>query len=588
MREYNGEDTRADFKRAGWFQRMLNSLWPSLRGCIERDILRAIIEPSLSSAVPGLRFADTYLGDVPPVLHGARCVPVSGEAGGLPQEVHLIFDVEFNPDGFNLSLALGPLRAAVSGISFRGNLCIVLVGLISRVPVVRGLKVYFPNIPSLSFSFAGVARALPVPPEKLKGYILDAIASRLVLPNKVVMNLDAFMLKYSESDFYEFHTLNNMFPCGHLRLQLTALEGPLLQTMKERVYLTVCVGCQKKSTALALPQQLASVVKDQDFVFVLYSLIDQDVSIELYREDTERVFLACDQLAMRTNVSACEVAQELAQTNMARFALSPLGSTAAGLLLTLAGEFTTLEPTVPQRWDQAKVQLFLNVDAVVGLGKESDGKRFSVRAYLTGGRALPPVSTQTCTAGVGTVAAARALHATMERIRCAEAKERIRLLHQRGAQLTPEEVSWLLPGNVTPIEAERLMREVENEGQANPNIHVRRSIEVLFEETLELEVFDPLKQGLKVEVWDEDAREISGMVEWSSLSWLADCPGLQDDLNDYPLKPPKATKAPSGPTPMIHLQRSMLTTDYLARPADGLNRMLAGIQDGNVPLQMRT
>lgn len=605
--------TANNFERVEWFQAMLNALWPSLRSCIEQDILRRVIEPILAGAVRGLHFGDTHLGDVPPQLHGVRCV-AKGPEKAAPTEIHLIFDVGFHPGGFNISLALGPLRAAVSGLAVRGRLCVCLVGLVSRMPVVRGIKVYFTNVPSLSFAFSGLAKALPVPPEKLKEFILEAIAAKLVLPHAVNINLDGLMEKFQEPNFLEFHELNSLPPCGQLSMSVFTLEGPLLENMKnEKVYLRFRAGCLQQTTEPAFPAVVSdSARRGQDFRFVLESMVDQDLCVEVYRQDRDNVFLVCDELVCQARVPVCEVARELTLHHRARLALAPSSRQAPLAWVTLAGEFRALQPVAPLNWARAEALLMVTIDAVVGLGQQYDGRTFTVRAYLPGGPVSPPVSTAPKQAGLGRVAEARALHATMEELRCAEAKERIRLLHQRGAQLTPEEVSWLLPGVVLPSEAERLMKEVQREALEDPSVQVRRSIELLVEEQLRLEVFDPQRQGLKVELWDEALGEMAGVVEWSSLSFLAtSCPGLQDELHDYPLEPPVGSAgfrfrvgpnnggkggsggAPSGgkdgrissqACPRIHLKRSLLVFDQPGQTDVGLHRMRSGSTDVFTPL----
>merc|ERR1711974_367010 len=119
-----------------------------------------------------------------------------------------------------------------------------------------------------------------------------------------------------------------------------------------------------------------------------------------------------------------------------------------------------------------------------------DGKKCSVRALLLSEGQVPMELGRTgvCTAARAKVAEARVLHTALEEFRWDEAKSRIRLLIQRGAKLTPEEMAFVLSGIVTKDQAAKLMREVESEGEGNDDPTV--AVEVLFEEQLRALVGD--------------------------------------------------------------------------------------------------
>jgi len=194
------------FESVEWFQAMLDALWPAIRGAIERDLMVGIIEPALGSKIPGLHFGDTFLGHGPPQLHGAKAV-----VGGYSdqKEVQMVLDLGFHPrSSFNVALALGPFRVALSELSLRGRLCVRFMNLVPRVPVVSGVKVFFANAPHISFSFGGLAKALPFTPQSVKEYVVDAISKAFVLPNSVNIHLDAFAAAFDEPDFLQYHLLH--------------------------------------------------------------------------------------------------------------------------------------------------------------------------------------------------------------------------------------------------------------------------------------------------------------------------------------------------------------------------------------------
>jgi len=554
-----------DAQQASWehvkcVQDMLNALWPAMKGFLERNVLRETLEPELAKA--GVRFHRVYLGDTPPQLYGVKTVVCHGKDGDLAQEVQIVVDLGFHPgSSMDISLALGPLRASVSDLSVQGRLCVCLVGLVPRKPVVSGIKLFFENPPEMSFSLSGIAAALPITPQKIQEYIKDAICASMVLPKSVDIHVDSFMRAFAEPDFLDYHDLHTVMPLGMLRTSVVSLDVERLRKQSARVYAKFSVGGKRETTQSRtirdVPCRLAW--PEERVEFIVDSLVDQDLCLELWAEDNSNLMIQCDDLLMQARISVVELVSAFEGRHGAvRLRMNSHGGRhqqhEAGAAI-LTGAFLPLLPTKPPSWQDVQALIQITVDCVTGLGPEMNGKTCSVRALLLSEGQVPIelAKTGVCTAGRAQVAEARVLHTAFEESRWAEAKSRIRLLCRRGAKLSPEEMAFVLSGIVTQDQAEKLMREVESEGVQNEGPDAAVAVEVLFEEQLRALVGDPRKHGLRIQFWDENKQAEAGVIEWSSLAYLANISALEDNLQAYALDGPCATHGGAR----IYLKRAL-------------------------------
>eukprot|EP00928_Gymnodinium_smaydae_P065078 TRINITY_DN48275_c0_g1_i1.p1 TRINITY_DN48275_c0_g1~~TRINITY_DN48275_c0_g1_i1.p1 ORF type:complete len:694 (+),score=85.25 TRINITY_DN48275_c0_g1_i1:112-2193(+) len=618
---------QAPFEKVSWFQAILDALWPALRACLERDVVRGILEPALAKA--GLHVENASLGDQPPQLYGVQTLITPDSTGDTSRKdkVQLIFDVGFEPGrSLNISFGMGPIRAGVRDLKLRGRLCVCLVGIVPRSPIVRGIKVFFANAPSLSFSFGGLAKALPIPPQTVKEYIQEALATKLVLPHALNLHLDCLVQAFSQPDFLPYHSLHSMPPVGILRVVVEVLNGPkasmgitdpswgLFGTNWQndtRLYVLLRVGGKASRTKPLKVNSSDSMVRlswpGEQHAFLVDSLTDQDLQLEVYSKDQEHLFWRCDEPHLQAKVSIAALARALAENNTSSIDEKPAveiplvacGETTgavSAVSLTCSGRYQPLIASKPESWQGRKAVMQVTVDSIVNLKKTFDGKRFFVLATLTNATHTPDmqkfkIRSSTRRACRGQVAAARALHAKVEELRWGEVKARIRLLLSKGGTpLTPAEISWLLPGMVSQTDAARLLKEVLQEeakreaGSSDEDY----CVELLFEEQLRLEVQNPATQGLRVELHNEETEELVGVVAWSSLSWLAQCPSLDEDLRSYELESPRAipSRGPSSVhvAPKIFMRRALLRLDPEA-PNVSATLPTSHISEANVQLR---
>lgn len=588
-------------KDFGAFQALLASLWPSLRGFLEKEVLQGTVQNLLSNIVRGLRFDSTSLGDRPPELHAVTCI---ADRQRLGEQLELVLDVGFHPgSALNVSLALGPLRAGIADFQFRGRLCVRLVGIVSRVPIVSGIKIFFANAPSLSFSLSalGISK-LPVAPQKVKELLREAVAKKLVLPHSIDVNLDCLLGKLNEPDFLPYWSLHSIPPVGALRISVPEVVGMNIfdEAMSQRpggylqvgssipmLYVLLRVGGQEQRTPpikyTANGQKLGWA--SQEFYFLVDSIVDQDLQVEVLDQDTESLMMNVDEIIFQAKISIVELAktwdeEEYGSPRPARvplelekehqidakgarrrgksvFSSRPDDST----FIDLAGCYRPLSLKAPESWQTAMPVLLVTVDCVLGLDQCYHGRRLKVRLVLPrqaqAVEVLASASTVLRPAAKNRVKDARAACLPFEKMRLAQARDRAKLLHENGGiNISPEQFCWLVgPAMCKPEEAKRLFEEVRSgRGEADAQ-NAGSCVEVLFEEQLRLQITDPNTQGCRVELLD-DEDTLVGDIEWSSLAWLASNPNLEDDLEDYAMRTPQRRGAEGRP--MLYVKRALM------------------------------
>ena len=97
------------------------------------------------------------------------------------------------------------IAAKVSDFGLRGMARIVLKPLISQIPLIGGVQVYFLKPPEIDYNLGGVANALEIPGVNkiLERIIIEQIKNFIVLPNKfslpLVANIPMKTLKCPDS-----------------------------------------------------------------------------------------------------------------------------------------------------------------------------------------------------------------------------------------------------------------------------------------------------------------------------------------------------------------------------------------------------
>jgi len=182
-----------DKDRAEWVNNIIKQLWPNVNNYV-RKMLFETVEPLVKNTlteykIKGFKFEreNVHLGQVPPRITGVK---VYNEKETNRNEIIMDLDIVFASD-LEVVFSVKGIKAKVSEFSLRGMLRVVFKPLISEIPLIGGVQVYFLSDPEIDYSLGGVAGALDVPG---LGKIVERIVSEqvrnfIVLPNKFTMPL---------------------------------------------------------------------------------------------------------------------------------------------------------------------------------------------------------------------------------------------------------------------------------------------------------------------------------------------------------------------------------------------------------------
>ena len=106
----------------------------------------------------------------------------------------------------DINFILGGIRGGIKDFQIHGTVRVIMKPLISSMPLIGGLQIFFLNNPNVDFNLVGVADLLDMPglSDILRKIVVDVIASIMVLPNKLPIILShevpALSLKMPEPE----------------------------------------------------------------------------------------------------------------------------------------------------------------------------------------------------------------------------------------------------------------------------------------------------------------------------------------------------------------------------------------------------
>lgn len=105
----------------------------------------------------------------------------------------------------------------IKDFQIHGMVRVVMKPLITEMPMVGGLQIFFLNNPTIDFNLVGVADLLDMPglSDLLRRIIVEQVATMMVLPNKLPIQLSdaipATALKTPEPEVFEMRLGSNQF-----------------------------------------------------------------------------------------------------------------------------------------------------------------------------------------------------------------------------------------------------------------------------------------------------------------------------------------------------------------------------------------
>ncbi|MCJ8741870.1 hypothetical protein PDJAM_G00075740 [Pangasius djambal] len=205
-----------DVEKVEWLNKILKQAWPFVGQYLEK-LLVETIAPSIRSSNAHLQtfsFTKVDLGDKPVKVVGVK-------AHTEHDRRQVLLDLYISYAGnveINVEVKKYFCKAGVKGIQLHGKLRVILEPLIGDVPLVGAITVFFIRRPMLDINWTGLTNLLDIPGLNAMSdtMVMDAIASFLVLPNRLTVPLVA-----------DLHVaqLRSPLPRGIVRIHLLEAEN---------------------------------------------------------------------------------------------------------------------------------------------------------------------------------------------------------------------------------------------------------------------------------------------------------------------------------------------------------------------------
>ncbi|XP_026726125.1 extended synaptotagmin-2-A isoform X3 [Trichoplusia ni] len=235
-----------DVERAEWLNRILLQVWPNVNH-YARNLLKDSIEPAVAESLSnfklnGFKFERMILGTIAPRVGGVKVYDKNLSRNEIIMDVDL-----FYAGDCDISFVLQRIRGGIKDLQIHGMVRIVMKPLITKMPLVGGLQIFFLNNPSIDFNLVGAADVLDMPgfSDILRRCIVEQIAKMMVLPNKLPIKL---------SDEVPTVDLRMPEPEGVLRIHLVKAQNlmkkdvSMLGKGKSDPYAIITVGAQQWKT----------------------------------------------------------------------------------------------------------------------------------------------------------------------------------------------------------------------------------------------------------------------------------------------------------------------------------------------------
>ncbi|KAL0850084.1 hypothetical protein ABMA28_011976 [Loxostege sticticalis] len=235
-----------DVERAEWLNRILLQVWPNVNH-YARNLLKDSIEPAVAESLAnfklnGFKFERMILGTIAPRVGGVKVYDKNLSRDEIIMDVDL-----FYAGDCDISFVLQGIRGGIKDLQIHGMVRVVMKPLITKIPLVGGLQVFFLNNPSIDFNLVGAADVFDMPgfSDILRRCIVEQVARMMVLPNKLSIKL---------SDEIPTVDLRMPEPEGVLRIHLVQAQNlmkkdvSMLGKGKSDPYAIITVGAQQWKT----------------------------------------------------------------------------------------------------------------------------------------------------------------------------------------------------------------------------------------------------------------------------------------------------------------------------------------------------
>lgn len=205
-----------DVEKVDWLNKILKQAWPFVGQYLEKLLVESIA-PSIRSSNAHLQtfsFTKVDLGDKPLKVVGVKA-HTEHDRRQVLLDLYISYagNVEINGEVKKYFC-----KAGVKGIQLHGKLRVILEPLIGDVPLVGAVTMFFIRRPMLDINWTGLTNLLDIPGLNAMSdtMVMDAIASFLVLPNRLTVPLVADL---------HLAQLRSPLPRGIVRIHLVEAEN---------------------------------------------------------------------------------------------------------------------------------------------------------------------------------------------------------------------------------------------------------------------------------------------------------------------------------------------------------------------------
>jgi Ca2+-dependent lipid-binding protein len=189
-----------DVDRCEWLNKLVEQMWPTISTYVE-NLVKNTIEPEIKKQISGLSFERIDLGDFPPRLGGIKIYTDNIRSD------EIILDTElFYGGDMQIKLKYHSLKAGIKSLYIHGELRLVFKSIISKIPFIGALELFFLRTPTIDFDLTDIANIIEIPGlHQLLMLSLERILETfLVIPNRLIIafmnDIDINQLKFPKPD----------------------------------------------------------------------------------------------------------------------------------------------------------------------------------------------------------------------------------------------------------------------------------------------------------------------------------------------------------------------------------------------------
>ncbi|XP_050930736.1 extended synaptotagmin-1 isoform X1 [Lates calcarifer] len=274
-----------DVEKVEWLNKVLQQVWPFVGQYLEK-LLVETIAPSIrasSTHLQTLSFTKVDMGDKAMKVVGIKA-HTENDKGQVLLDLYISYvgNVEIN-----VEVKRYFCKAGVKGIQLHGMMRVILEPLIGDVPIVGAVTMFFIRRPKLDINWTGLTNLLDIPGLNVMSdsMIMDAIASFLVLPNRLVVPLVPGL---------HIAQLRSPLPRGVVRIHLVEAQN---LAAKDTSVKGVMAGLSDPYAILRVgPQTFTSQHIDNTdspkwgemYEVIVHEVPGQELEVEVYDKDPDQ------------------------------------------------------------------------------------------------------------------------------------------------------------------------------------------------------------------------------------------------------------------------------------------------------------